>query len=178
MQRQISENGQTVLPPDQQQQQQLQQQQPQQMGVQVTTTHQDTSPIASPTVVRQFLPSVPIKSPSFTHPAIAKPPTPTHSPQDALSPSVDVTKPKDTQEAYLQSPPTPKPASVSQGFQVRMPEAGGPGFIRGPSFPNQQAALQQVFAARQDGADINGQLRDLLQKQQFKKLDRKVRVEK
>lgn len=171
----MSDGTQTLLPPDQQQQPQQQPPQapPQQMGVQVTTPPQDNSPIASPSVVRQFLPSAAIKSPPFTHPAIAKPPTPAHSPQDAPSPSLEAQKPKDTPESYLQSPPAAKPAPVSQGFQVRMPEGGG--FVRGPQFTNQHAALQQVFAARQEGADINGQLRDLLQKQQqFKKVDRKV----
>lgn len=176
----MSDGSQALLPPDQQQQQQPQQpptQQPQQMGVQVTTTPQDNSPIASPSVVRQYLPSASIKSPPFTHPAIAKPPTPTTQ-QDAPSPSLDAQKSKDTPENnYLQSPPTPKSAPVSQGgFQVRMQEGGG--FVRGApqqftTINQQHASLQQVFAARQDGGDINGQLRDLLQKQQFKKLDRK-----
>ncbi|CAH0559006.1 unnamed protein product [Brassicogethes aeneus] len=126
-------------------------------------TPQELSPVASPSS-RQFL-NMGIKSPTFVlPPGGVRTPTP-QSPLDfQVPPTPDI-------DPYAQQPGTPKP-----GFQPRMavdPYAQQPGTPR-PQFAAPRPQVQGYANASRPEPDINRQLRDLLQRQQFKKLDEQL----
>lgn len=141
--------------------------------LQVTTSQELTS--ASSQSPRSF---IGIKSPPFSHSPMGPRPQTPSQPLDPAS--------ADTNESYAQ-PPTPKPAMLitSQpqanvtGFQPRVPPdpyAQQPGTPR-PGFQQIPRPALQAFGAqvRQEAPpEINRQLRDLLQRQQFKKLDEQL----
>ncbi|KAJ8921946.1 hypothetical protein NQ315_008580 [Exocentrus adspersus] len=145
--------------------------QDQQSPLQVVTTPQELSPVASPSPSsRQFLG---IKSPPFPHPSpisqsTIRPPTPSQPTHDFPQPATP-----DNSDPYAQPPATPKPAM----FQARLPAdpfAHQPATPR-PQFVVNRPTLQSFGNAvrpEQQDVNINRQLRDLLQRQQqFKKLD-------
>ncbi|KAG5897188.1 hypothetical protein JTB14_022544 [Gonioctena quinquepunctata] len=140
----------------------------QQSPLQVTSP-QELGPVASPSPNARHL--LGIKSPTFSHPSTLsqstiRPPTPSQSPLDFTQNS-----PVDGNDPYAQPPATPKPT-----FQPRLPAdvfAHQPATPR-PQFgvprPGLQAFTTPVRPDQQD-LNINRQLRDLLQRQQFKKMD-------
>lgn len=164
VQRQISDGGQTLLPE-------------QQPNLQAPLS-QEPSPVVSPSATpRPQFPPAALKSPPFTHPSavgIVRHPTPSHSPHDAPaspSPSLEHVKMKESVDPYVQAPPVQKPAAVAQTFQPRLPVDSS--FSQQTRF-SFMAARPPVQGIRQDGPEINRQLRDLLQKHQFQKLDNQL----
>lgn len=162
MQRQISDGGQVLLPEDQQNLQ--------------AAVSQDPSPVVSPSVTpRPQFPAAALKSPPFTHPSavgIMRPPTPSHSPHDtptSPSPSMEHAKLKESVDPFVQVPVVQKP--VGQTFQPRLPVDGS--FTQQPRLPF-MGTRPPMQGVRQDGPEINRQLRDLLQKHQFQKLDNQL----
>ncbi|XP_023312429.1 histone-lysine N-methyltransferase 2C isoform X6 [Anoplophora glabripennis] len=132
------------------------------------TTPQDLSPVTSPSPISR--PFLGIKSPTFPLPSPIsappiRPPTPSQSPHDFPQPTTP-----DNNDPYAQAPATPKPI-----FQPRLPAdpyAHQPATPR-PQFPINRPPIQGFGSIRpeQQEVNINRQLRDLLQRQQFKKLD-------
>lgn len=161
MQRQISDGGQVLLPEEQ-------------PNLQATIS-QDPSPVVSPSATpRPQFPAAALKSPPFTHPSavgIVRPPTPSHSPHDtpaSPSSSLEHAKLKETVDPFVQVPLVQKPAQV---FQPRLPVESS--FNQQPRLPF-MGVRPPVQGVRQEGPEINRQLRDLLQKQQFQKLDNQL----
>ncbi|XP_050507765.1 histone-lysine N-methyltransferase 2C-like isoform X1 [Diabrotica virgifera virgifera] len=133
------------------------------------STPQELSPSATPTPSpRQF---IGMKSPTFPLPSpvpqtAIRPPTPSHSPHDVSQASTS-----DGNDHFIQSPSTPKPS-----FPNRLPTDQ---FIHQPATPRPQFGIQRptlqnfgnTMRTDQQDININRQLRDLLQRQQVKKLD-------
>ncbi|XP_063909689.1 histone-lysine N-methyltransferase 2C-like isoform X2 [Zophobas morio] len=130
-------------------------------------TPQELSPVASPSPNPRQILSMGIKSPTFTHPAQPapmRPIPPTQAPLDFSTPDSD---------PYAKAPSTPKlPQPTFQNNRLPAdPYAHQPSTPR-PQFqirPPLQALSAPVRAA--EAPELNRQLRDLLQRQQFKKLD-------
>ncbi|KAL3280233.1 hypothetical protein HHI36_017729 [Cryptolaemus montrouzieri] len=134
--------------------------------LQVNTALQEMSPAASPSP-RQFQ-SLGMKSPSFTHPSSAPALRPTApSPSHDFSPNTP-----DSTDPYAQQPSTPKPQNTI--FQSR--PTGDPFVQQSPARPqfSLPRTAVQGMQPRQETPEINNHLRDLLQRQQFKKLDEQL----
>lgn len=135
-----------------------------------------------------------MKSPPFTHPTTVvgpRPTTPSQSPHElptaSASQTIDFQRGTETIDPYSQTPATPKPQIISgaqqqsnvQGFQPRVPTdpyAQQPGTPR-PAFATPRPSLQGFGQPVRPGdapPELNRQLRDLLQRQQFKKLDEQL----
>lgn len=159
-------------------------------GVVQVTTSQELSPIASSSPNNRQFQNMGIKSPSFSHPSMGpRLATPSQPSQEfAQSPSstnIDFQRITETNDPFLQSPSTPKPQiiptnapSAIQAFQPRLsadPYAHQPPTPR-PQFTTPRPALQGFPQGVRPGEapEINRQLRDLLQRQQFKKLDEQL----
>lgn len=143
----------------------------QQPNIQVTTSP-NLSPSVSPSIsTRPFLPTN-LKSPPFTtHSPAAniRPPAPPQSPHEVssscASPSLEHAKPLDS---FVQSPTAQKTPS----FQPRLDSAFAQ---QSRQFIGTRPSLQGITTPpRQEAPDINRQLRDLLQKQQFQKVDHQL----
>lgn len=123
---------------------------------------QELSPVTSPSSNRPTL-SMGIKSPTFSHPTQTNMrPTPSQTPLEF----------SDT-ESYTKSPTTPKPLS-QQTFQPRLPAPADPFILQSTPRPQFQLTRPQLQSVRAEPPELNRQLRELLQKQQFKKLDEQI----
>ncbi|XP_060525404.1 histone-lysine N-methyltransferase 2C-like [Cylas formicarius] len=147
------------------------------LPLQVATTPQDNSPAASPSPIsRQF---IGIKSPPFSHLSpqqTATPRTPTssqspvHDFQQQHQPQVQAPQTDSPTDPYPQAPATPKPIQ----FAPRLAGAGIVDAFGQPPTPRPQFVAPQQrpsLQVRPDQPEITRQLRELLQRQQFKNLD-------
>lgn len=141
---------------------------------------QELSPVTSPPSNPRQILSMGIKSPPFAHPVQTTPmrhPPPTPTPIDfppINTPDVD---------PYAKQPSTPKPPPPPPTFQTSRlpadPYAQQPSTPR-PQFPIARPTLQGMSqqVRPSEGQELNRQLRDLLQRHQFKKLDDQIMVGK
>lgn len=153
------------------------------------TTSQEINPVASSSLGTRQPHSVSMKSPNFTHPTPlqARPATPSQTNHEIIasaSQTIDFQqRTTDTNDPFPQQHATTKSQITTgtqqtniQAFQSRVaadPYAQQPATPR-PQFPRPGMIgfTQPVRAG--EGSEINRQLRDLLQKQQFKKLDEQL----
>jgi hypothetical protein len=127
-------------------------------------TPQELSPVTSPSPNPRQLLSMGIKSPTFPHPVQ----TPMRPPPPAQTP-IEFTPENDP---YVKPPSTPKLPQPT--FQPRLPADP---YAHQPSTPRPQFQIRPTLQGLNatvragEGPELSRQLRDLLQRQQFKKLD-------